>query len=340
MTTQPILRVRDLKRSFATGGASGAKRNTVRAVDGVDLDINEGETLAIVGESGSGKSTLAKLLLMLSEPTAGDIQFRGLSLTDMSVERRRSFRREVQAVFQDPASSLNPRMTVERLLSFIVQRHALTGAGEVRPFLLAQLASVGLEPPELYLSRYPHQLSGGQQQRVAIARAMMLRPRVIIADEPLSSLDISIQAQILQLMRDLSNATNVGFVLISHDLNAMQSIAQRTAVMYRGRIVEIGKTVYTRPLHPYTKLLLDARLSLDPRRSRIRELAASPVRTVVNEPLIDGCRFRHRCPHAIEICTTSDPPLRHVGHSGTQAACHRVDEIDALAPAASEAAQR
>ncbi|SFJ73681.1 oligopeptide transport system ATP-binding protein [Bosea sp. OK403] len=329
--TAPILRLLGAEQVYTSRNANGPGWTTVRAVDSVDLDVNEGETLAIVGESGSGKSTLAKLMLMLNKPTAGKVQFRGTELGSLGRDRRQQFRREIQAVFQDPASSLNPRMTIERILGYIVRRHALCPAGETRAFLAAQLASVGLAPPEQYLERYPHQLSGGQQQRVAIARAMMLRPKIIIADEPLSSLDVSVQAQVLELMKTLHEATNVGFVVISHDLGAMQAIADRTAVMYRGRVVEIGPSIYTEPFHPYTKLLLDARLSLDPRRSRIRRLDTTLPRATPPEALKGGCRFRHRCADSVDICATREPTLRPVGPRGAQAACHRAEEVNAKA---------
>ncbi|UZF95457.1 oligopeptide/dipeptide ABC transporter ATP-binding protein [Bosea sp. NBC_00550] len=334
----PILRLNRVEQIYASRNANGPGWNTVRAVDGVDLEVKEGETLAIVGESGSGKSTLAKLLLMLNRPTAGDVQFRGTALPALDASGRRTFRRQVQAVFQDPASSLNPRMTVERMLGYIVQRHALAPSGQIRRFLADHLAAVGLTPPENYLNRYPHQLSGGQQQRIAIARAMMLRPVIIIADEPLSSLDVSVQAQVLQLMRDLHTTTNVGFVVISHDLGAMESIADRTAVMYRGRIVEIGRSIYERPFHPYTKLLLEARLSLDPRRGRIRSMSTTPPRGDASAPAPGGCRFRQRCAYATEICATQAPALRPVDAAGTMAACHRAEEIGALPAKAEEPA--
>jgi ABC-type oligopeptide transport system ATPase subunit len=242
----------------------------VNAVDGVDLDVVEGETLAIVGESGSGKSTLARLMLRLEEPSDGAVLYRGASLNRLDRRQWRAYRRDIQAVFQDPSSSLNPRMRVEQSLGYVARRHELADPTRLRAFLAGHLAAVGLDPPEQYLSRYPHQLSGGQQQRIAIARAMMLEPRLIVADEPLSSLDISIQAQVLDLMRELSRRMNVGFVLISHDLNAVQSIAGRIAVMQHGRIVEIGRDIFDAPTHPYTRLLLEARLSADPREVRAR----------------------------------------------------------------------
>ena len=328
--SEPILSLREVSQIYSSRKASGWGWTRVKAVDHVSLDIHEGETLAVVGESGSGKSTLAKLLLMLANPTHGEVAYRGLALSGLDARTRSEYRRQIQAVFQDPSSSLNPRMSVERSLGYIVDRHGLAERTGQRAFILRHLASVGLVPTEQYLDRFPHQLSGGQQQRIAIARAMMLEPRVIIADEPLSSLDVSIQAQVLQLMRDLRTRTNVGLVVISHDLGAMQSIADRTAVMYRGRVVEIGDDVYERPAHPYTQLLLDARLAPDPRRSRIRSMATprpTPAQPSGDSGGEGGCRFKDRCPHAIQICAEAEPALRPVGTGATQAACHRAHEL-------------
>ncbi|MBM1173418.1 oligopeptide/dipeptide ABC transporter ATP-binding protein [Microvirga arabica] len=326
---EPILSLKGVSQIYTKRSAKGWRRVPVRAVDGVDLDIREGETLAIVGESGSGKSTLAKLLLMLNRPTQGQIAYRGLELDKLNHEWRSQYRRQVQAVFQDPSSSLNPRMTVEETLRHVANRHSLVTKLNQRDFLAAQLAAVGLNPPEQYFSRYPHQLSGGQQQRIAIARAIMLRPRVIIADEPLSSLDVSVQAQILQLMSDLRATTNVGFVIISHDLGAMQSIADRSAVMYRGRVVEIGDAIYQSPAHPYTRLLLDARLLPNPRGTRVRSPPPKQAAPFASVETTQGCRFLHRCPHAIEICAAIDPQLRPLGLGATQVACHRAEELSA-----------
>ena len=268
--SEPILQCRQLSRRYTSRIPSGWRRQVLNAVDSVDLEVNEGETLAIVGESGSGKSTLAKLMLHLETPTAGAVRYRGVSLAELDRVRWRAYRRDVQAIFQDPSSSLNPRLRVEQSLGYVARRHELVEPARLRALLADQLASVGLDPPEHYLARYPHQLSGGQQQRVAIARAMMLAPRVIVADEPLSSLDISIQAQVLDLMRELSDRRSVAFVLISHDLNAVQSIADRIAVMQCGRIVEIGRDIFQAPAHPYTRLLLQSRLSINPREVRAR----------------------------------------------------------------------
>lgn len=325
--TQPILSLRGVARSYRSRKTSGWGWTTIHAAMDVSLEVHEGETLAIVGESGSGKSTLAKLLLMLQPPSSGDVEFRGVSLARLDKRQSGEYRRQVQAVFQDPASSLNPMMTVERTLGYIVRRHELASPAHERAFILKQLDAVGLTPAEQYLGRYPHQLSGGQQQRIAIARAMMLEPKVIIADEPLSSLDMSIQAQVLRLMMELRARTNVGFVVISHDLGAMQSIADRTAVMYRGRIVEIGTDVYARPAHPYTRLLLDARLAPDPRAGRIRSAAAERA---VPPPALTGtggCRFRNRCSFAVERCAGEEPALRQLAGGTTQVACHRAEEL-------------
>jgi ABC-type oligopeptide transport system ATPase subunit len=277
--SEPILQIRGVTRRYLGQMSGGWRRQVLNAIDGVDLDVNEGETLAIVGESGSGKSTLAKLMLRLEQPSDGVVLYRGVPLARLDRQQWRAYRRDIQAIFQDPSSSLNPRMGVEQSLAHVARRHGLAEPARLRAFLAGHLAAVGLDPPEQYLARYPHQLSGGQQQRIAIARAMMLEPKVIVADEPLSSLDISIQAQVLDLMRELSGRRGVGFVLISHDLNAVESIADRVAVMQRGRIVEIGRDIFRAPTHSYTRLLLQARLSTNPRavRSRLANLSGARI---------------------------------------------------------------
>lgn len=327
--TASVLSLQDVRQHFASRAANGRTSATVKAVDGVSLDVRAGEVLAIVGESGSGKSTLAKLLLNLSKPTSGSVLYEGKALESLDRSSRAAYRRNVQAVFQDPASSLNPRMTVARSLGFILRRHRVVGRGGEREFITRLLGSVEFEPPEDFVDRYPHQLSGGQQQRVAIARAIMLQPKVIVADEPLSSLDVSIQAQVLRLIHDLRARTAVGFVVISHDLGAMETIADRTAVMYRGCLMEVGRTIYARPAHPYSRLLLDARLLTDPARNfRVRSPQAQrPVSQTKPGQSNDACRFAHRCPHAIDICLKKEPPLRPVGQDGTLAACHRAEEM-------------
>ncbi len=268
-----ILTARGVVQDFPARGAGLWRRGRVRAVDGVDLDVNEGEVLAIVGESGSGKSSLARLLLALSRPSAGLVAFRGTPVADLRKADRRAYRRDVQAVFQDPAASLNPRMRVEQILAYPILEHGLATRATVRGIMGAQLEAVGLSPASSFLPRFPHQLSGGQQQRIAIARALALRPRLIVADEPLSSLDVSVQAQLLDLIATLRARDGIGFVIISHDLGAMEAIADRVAVMYRGSIVEIGPGILAKPRHAYTKTLLEARLIADPRRARARAAA-------------------------------------------------------------------
>lgn len=317
----PIISLRNVVRTYADRHRSGWRKVHFNAVDGVDIEVREGEILAIVGESGSGKSTLAKVMLQLEKPTSGQALYRGDDLAAVSRARRHEYRCDVQAVFQDPASSLNPRMRVRQSLSYVARRHELKPKEGLDAFLIAQLEAVGLHPAPDILLRYPHQLSGGQQQRVAIARAMMLAPSLIVADEPLSALDVSIQAQILDLMRDLSRERNVGFVLISHDLNAVQSIADRIAVMYRGSVVEVGRDILSAPAHPYTQLLLDARLSFDPRRRR--EVPDHvPLAETLTPLAPQGCQFRDRCPLAAEICSSVKPRLEPAGPSDALVACH------------------
>ena len=243
----------------------------------------------------------------------------------------RSFRREIQAVFQDPAASLNPRMTIAETLGHVVRHHKLDGSIGMQAFLTRHLEDVGLSPAEHFLPRFPHQLSGGQQQRVAIARAMMMSPALIVADEPLSSLDVSIQAQILDLILDLRTRTGIGLVIVSHDLGAMKSIADDVAVMYRGKIVEFGSSVFDAPQHPYTRLLLDSQLSMDPRRRRpIRSIEQSSEKTG-NVPLSNvGCSFRDRCEFARDICNIKAPVARQIDGGGPIVACHVAHEIGGL----------
>ena len=316
------LSARELVLTFASRFGGGWRRHLVRAVDQVDLDVHEGETLAIVGESGSGKSSLARLLLALIPPTRGSIGYRGEAIGALHGARRRAYRRDVQAVFQDPASSLNPRMRVENTLAHVILEHGLASAATVREVVAEELRAVGLTPAEQYMSRYPHQLSGGQQQRVAIARAMALKPQLIIADEPLSSLDISVQTQILELMAGLKQSKQVGFVIISHDLAAVQSMADRIAVMYRGRIVEIGAEVLARPLHPYTRALVDAKLIANPRIARARQRIVLAGDAASAPPDGVGCCFRTRCPLVRPVCHAETPALKPVGDEGSLVACH------------------
>jgi len=308
--TGAILTARGVVQDFAAHGGLW-RRGRVRAVDGIDLDVREGETLAIVGESGSGKSSLARLLLALARPSAGVIAYRGTPIASLSRAQRRTYRRDVQAVFQDPAASLNPRMRVEQILAYVLLEHDLATRATVRSVMEAQLEAVSLSPAASFLTRYPHQLSGGQ-------------PRLIIADEPLSSLDISVQTQLLDLMAELQSRSGIGFVMISHDLGAVESIADRVAVMYRGRIVEVGANIRARPRHPYTKTLLDAKLIPDPRRARARivEDEATPPFEAAPDSGV-GCSFLSRCQQAQAVCATTPPALR-ADPAGEAVACHLV----------------
>ena len=324
----PILSMRGAVQVF--GGRFGRR---VRALDSVDIDIHAGETLAIVGESGSGKSSLARLLLALAHPSAGTVAYHGHDLSGLSRVQRRAYRRDVQAVFQDPASSLNPRMRVQQILAHVILEHGLATPATVVGVIAAQLEAVGLSPAATYMTRYPHQLSGGQQQRIAIARALALKPRLIVADEPLSSLDISVQTQLLDLMAELQRRDGIGFVLISHDLGAVQMIADRVAVMYRGRIVESGRNILRRPRHPYTRALLDARLIPDPVQARARAAQDALMPPVQAAARLDGgCSFRDRCPEALPLCAASIPELHIDGGDGDAAACHRVPTVEPAFP--------
>jgi peptide/nickel transport system ATP-binding protein len=270
----PILSARSVIKSFGRRSWFGGAGNARRAVDTIDLDVNEGETLAIVGESGSGKSTLARILLGLIKPTSGEVAYYGEPMGAFTAPDWATFRKAVQPIFQDPASSLNPRMRVDTTLSNVLLRHGLATRDTLAAEITELLASVGLDAAQFH-DRYPHQLSGGQQQRIAIARAMAVRPRLIIADEPLSSLDMSVQAQILDLLISLKSSRNLGLVLISHDLNVVDAISDRVIVMYLGKVVEAGPTrqVLGNPANDYTRSLLAAKLVADPHLAHERRLA-------------------------------------------------------------------
>ncbi len=281
----PILTARGVVKSFGSKGWFGAG-DAKRAVDTIDLDVNEGETLAIVGESGSGKSTLARMLLGLSKPTSGDVSYCGQPMGGFAAPDWAAFRKSVQPIFQDPASSLNPRMRVDTTLANVLRRHRLATRATLDTAIAELLHSVGLDPVQFH-DRYPHQLSGGQQQRIAIARAMAVRPKLIIADEPLSSLDMSVQAQILDLLVNLKTSRNLGLVLISHDLNVVDAISDRIIVMYLGKVIEAGPTkqVLGHPQSDYTRSLLAAKLVADPHIARQRRLAIEATMVKHPEPI-------------------------------------------------------
>ena len=300
--------------------AKGQGRKAVlHAVTQVDLAVYEGETLALVGESGCGKSTLGRLLLGLLPPTGGQAFFDGQDLAALSPRDLRALRRQMQMVFQDTAASLNPRLDILGILSEPLRIHQLCPRGDFPARCAALLDQVGL--PRDLLGRYPHELSGGQRQRVGIARALALSPRLVVCDEPVSALDVSVQAQVLNLLADLQAARGLTYVLISHDLGVVRHSADRVCVMFLGRVCEVGPTkdLFTAPRHPYTKFLLAAVPRPDPTcRGREEDLLAGEIPSPVHPP--SGCPFRTRCPYAQEICAQQVPPLEGAGDH--QAACH------------------
>lgn len=306
-----------LSKTFPVKGQG--KGAALHAVSGVDLAVYEGETLALVGESGCGKSTLGRLLLGLLPPTQGQVFFDGQDLAALPPARLRALRRQMQLVFQDTAAALNSRWTVGQSLAEPLRIHNLCPRGEYASRGAALLTQVGLAPD--LLDRYPHQLSGGQRQRVGLARALALSPRLVVCDEPVSALDVSVQAQMLNLLADLQRAQGLTYVLISHDLGVVRHSADRVCVMFLGRVCEVGPTqaLFSAPRHPYTKFLLDSVPRPDPtRRGESGPPLAGEIPSPVHPP--SGCRFRTRCPYAQDICAQTVPPLTGAGDH--QAACH------------------
>ncbi len=329
----PLLAVENLSRHFAVrrGVLFGRATGTVRAVDGVSFTLDRGETLALVGESGCGKSTTARLVLRLIEPTTGTIHFEGTDITTLGGAPLRALRRRLQIVFQDPFASLNPRMTVGQTLEEPLILHRL-GAPAARQARVEELLGVvGLAP--YHARRYPHEFSGGQRQRIGIARALAVEPRLIVCDEPVSALDVSVQAQVLNLMMDLQDEFGLAYLFVSHDLAVVEHIGHRIAVMYLGRIVELApkERIFSQPLHPYTEALMAAAPIADPRARRERLVIEGDVPSPMNPP--PGCHFHTRCPYAIARCRTDDPPLQEIA-PGHVVACHlRTKETLAAVPA-------
>lgn len=323
----PLLEVRDLTKHFPLTRSTGPftrVTDQVRAVDGLDLTLEAGETLGLVGESGCGKSTLGRCLLRLIEPTSGQITFDGGDLLALKPEALRRARREMQIVFQDPFASLNPRMSIGAILAEPLQVHRIVPPGEVPAEVARLLDQVGL--PSTIAGRYPHEFSGGQRQRVGIARALALRPKFIVADEPVSALDVSIRAQILNLFRRVQAETEIALLFVAHDLGAVRQISHRVAVMYLGKIVETAPAdeLYDNPRHPYTRALLAAVPSID--GTHIASDKAEKIEGDVPSPIDipSGCRFRTRCPFAQGICAQKEPPLAPFGGGPAThlSACH------------------
>ncbi|MBP6180192.1 MAG: ABC transporter ATP-binding protein [Anaerolineales bacterium] len=323
MSKEHFLEVRGLKKYFEAGRPDLFSRETrlVHAVDGVDLTLRRSEVIALVGESGCGKSTLALLLMGLEDPTAGTVTFEGRDITHLNDAARKDLRRKIQMVFQDPYESLNPTQTIEEIVTEPLVVHGIGRNKEERDERVKKaLEDSGLKPADVYLGRYPHELSGGQRQRVVIAAALVLEPEIILADEPVSMLDVSIRAEIINLLADLRITRQIAVIFITHDLGSVGFFADRVAVMYLGRIVEIGTMleVLEKPHHPYTKALISVIPVPNPRLRHERTILQGETPNPIDVP--SGCRFHPRCPVAIATCKASDPPFIALSKSH-QAAC-------------------
>ncbi|MFM9282351.1 ABC transporter ATP-binding protein [Paenibacillus jiagnxiensis] len=322
---EPLLQVKGLKQHFPIhAGAFGKVVGHVRAVDGIDLEVYPGETVGIVGESGCGKSTTGRTILRLNEPTEGEVLFGGKDLAKLDREEMRRTRRDIQMVFQDPFASLNPRKTIRQILLESLEVHGIGTAKERRAKVEEIIEVVGLKKE--HLDRHPHDFSGGQRQRIGIARALVLNPKLIIADEPVSALDVSIQSQILNLLKDLKKDFDLTLLFISHDLSVVKHLCDRVAVMYLGRIVEIGdkRSLFAQPGHPYTQALLSAVPQANPKLKRNRIVLKGDLPSPANPP--SGCTFHPRCQYATDECKSKAPVLREIGE-GHQVSCHRYEEI-------------
>ncbi|MEU1022131.1 dipeptide ABC transporter ATP-binding protein [Streptomyces sp. NPDC005904] len=330
---EPLLKVEGLVKHFPIKkGLLQRQVAAVQAVDGLTFDVRPGETLGVVGESGCGKSTMGRLITRLLEPTGGRVEFEGTDITHLNTAKMRPFRRDVQMIFQDPYSSLNPRHTIGTIVGAPFKLQGVKPEGGVRKTVQEMLERVGLNPE--HYNRYPHEFSGGQRQRIGIARALALRPKLVVADEPVSALDVSIQAQVVNLLDDLQDELGLTYVIIAHDLSVIRHVSDRIAVMYLGKIVELAdrKDLYSTPMHPYTKALLSAVPVPDPKRRGTKSeriLLRGDVPSPIDPP--SGCRFHTRCWKATEICKTKEPPLIPLA-TGHQVACHHPENAADQAP--------
>jgi peptide/nickel transport system ATP-binding protein len=328
-----LLKVTGLQKHFPIRkGLMQRQVGAVRAVDGLDFEVRSGETLGVVGESGCGKSTMGRLITRLLEPTAGKVEFEGKDITHLGVSGMRPLRRDVQMIFQDPYSSLNPRHTIGTIVSAPFKLQGVNPEGGIKKEVQRLLSVVGLNPE--HYNRYPHEFSGGQRQRIGIARALALNPKLVVADEPVSALDVSIQAQVVNLLDDLQQELGLTYVIIAHDLSVVRHVSDRIAVMYLGKIVELADrdSLYKAPMHPYTKALMSAVPIPDPKRRNVKSdriLLTGDVPSPISPP--SGCRFHTRCWKATEICKTTEPPLLEL-KPGQQVACHHPENFEDQAP--------
>jgi oligopeptide transport system ATP-binding protein len=333
-----LLEVTDLVKHFPIKSGILVEREVarVRAVDGVSLTLNEGETLGLVGESGCGKSTLCRAILQLTKPTSGSVRFAGEELVGRSRRDLRPLRRQMQMIFQDPFASLNPRKRVGQIVGDPLELHGLGSGAEVKRQVQELLDRVGLRPE--HYNRYPHEFSGGQRQRIGIARALALKPKLIVADEPVSALDVSVQAQIINLLEEVQDEFGLSYLFVAHDLGVVRHVSDRVAVMYLGKIVEnsYAEGLYNQPIHPYSNALLSAVPIPDPRLNAARErlVLEGDVPSPIDPP--PGCSFHTRCPWATEICTTDEPALLEHAAAHT-AACHHPRNVDEATSSAASA---